>query len=57
MSILSVFCVYECEICGSFQIKRSVKRIEELKEVSFRVLLVNLPNSHITHSNTLAHMV
>ena len=49
-------CVYECEICGSFQIKNPKQRIEELKEVSLCVLLVNLPNSHITDTgNILIH--
>ena len=54
-------CVYECEICGSFQIKNPKERIEEFEEGELVcvvcvlcVLLVNLPNSHITDTGNIS---
>ena len=51
MSILSVFM---SEICGSFQIKNPKKSIEYWEKVSLCVLLVNLPNSHITDTGNIS---
>ena len=47
-------CVYECEIYGSFQTKNPKKSIEYWEMVSLCVLLVNLPNSHITDTGNIS---